>query len=85
MPPPDPLALVIWVQGLEMGTVAIVSVTEGTTESGATTVIAIGIGDTVIVGSEFCVEMTALSTLLLTLSLIASERRRSRSPDRRRY
>lgn len=85
MHPPDPPALVIWAQGLEMGTAAIVSVTGGTTGSGGTTVIAIGIGDTEIVGSEFCVEITALSSLLLTLSLIASERRRSRSPDRRRY
>lgn len=67
MPPPDPLALVIWAEGLEMGTAAIVSVIGATTGSGAMTVIVIGIGDTAIVGSECCVEITDLSSLLLTL------------------
>ena len=50
-----------------MGTVAIVSVTGATTGSGATTVIAIEIGDTAIVDSEFYVEIPDLGLLLLTL------------------
>jgi len=67
MPLPDPLALVIWPEGVEMGIVAIASVTGGTTGNGDTIVIVTGTGDTETVGSEYCVDMTALSSLLLTL------------------
>lgn len=66
-----------------MDTVATVNVTGGTIGSGATTVIATGIEDMATVGSECYVTITVLSSLLLTPN--DSERRRSRSPDRRRY
>jgi hypothetical protein len=67
MPPPGPLALVIWLVGVEMGTAAIASVTGGTTGSEGTIVIVTGTGDTEIVGSEYYVGIIALSPLLLTL------------------
>jgi len=67
MPPPDPLALVIWLEEEEMGIAAIASVTGGTTGSGDTIVIVTGTGDTETVGSEYFVDMTALSSLSLTL------------------
>src|SRR5258706_12369256 len=55
VPPLDPLALAIWAEGPEMGTAAIVSVTGARRGSGATTVIATGIGDTAMVGRELYV------------------------------
>ena len=86
MPRPAPLALVVWLEAVGMGTMVIANVTGGTIGRGAMTVIATGIGDTVIVGSEYYVKMTLVDSLLLTLcNLNGSERRRSRSPDRRRY
>ena len=67
MPPLGPLALEVWRERVEMGTAAIATVNGGMTGSGATIVIVTGTGDTEIVGSEYYVDMTALSSLLLTL------------------
>lgn len=83
MPRPAPLALAVWPGGVGMDTVATVNVTGGTIGSEATTVIATGIEDMATAGSEYHVTIKVLSSLLLTLN--DSERRRSRSPDRRRY
>jgi len=67
MPPPGPLALAVWPEGVEKGTAAIVSVTGGMIGSGPTTVIATGTGDTGTVDSEYYVDTAPLSSLLLTL------------------